>query len=154
VRQRSAGVGGAVFALRSIHLVGFWARATRCLSRHGDALRMSAQVIAADKTSEVEAILGAAAAAENLNKLVVVRNLARRLCSGDYNSVRTPPSKFPEGITVREFAALPSRLITIRGSTSFAGRAGIRQPAATRWGELQNARSAEQSSVRAARRAG
>jgi hypothetical protein len=72
---------------------------------NGDALRMSPQVIAADKTSEVEAILGAAAAAENLNKLVVVRNLARRLCSGDYNSVRTPPSKFPEGITVREFAA-------------------------------------------------
>lgn len=76
------------------------------LERAQEMAEMAARLVAANRADEVEALVKATGEAENTNKLVVVRNLVRRVASGEYQGVKRPKLGLPETITFRAFAAL------------------------------------------------
>jgi integrase len=79
----------------------------QALARAASMAEMAATLIAAGKGKDASLVIEKAASAENTEKLMVVRNLVRRICSGAYDDVEAVlPAKLPPETSLRQLGAL------------------------------------------------
>jgi integrase len=76
------------------------------LERAKEMAEMAARLVSVVRTDEVEQLLKAAGEAENTARLDVVRNLVRRVTTGEYKGAQRPKTKLPADISFRAFGAL------------------------------------------------